>query len=128
MHRTEEAISPSPRLRTKRLIGPLRVGLSDVVCRLGFLALLLYRGYKKIETQDSRGGLSSRAWSPSLGLRGGACVVCGYLFSGRCLYMATSSGTPMAKWVAWMVMIAIRSCVPDKGVAMEATSTSQPRI
>jgi len=42
--------------------------------------------------------------------------------------MAISRGTPMAKWVAWIKIIATKSCVPDKGVAMEATKTSQPTI
>lgn len=71
-----------------------------------------------------------RAQQSQLRLDSGAvgAATAGYFFSGRCLYIATRRGTPMAKWVAWMVIIAITSCVPDKGVAMEATNSSQPSI
>ena len=34
----------------------------------------------------------------------------------------------MAKWVAWMAMIAIKSDVPLSGVAIEAINTNQPII
>lgn len=56
------------------MIGPLRVGLSDVVCRLGGLALLLHRGYQKNETQVTRGrseksGGVPLAWSAGWGMR-----------------------------------------------------------
>ena len=42
--------------------------------------------------------------------------------------MAIISGTPIAKCVAWIAMIAIRSLVPESGVAIDAISTSQPMI